>query len=107
MLMVSRSAFAVVRRAVRQLPDLRRVRQPGPRPHIIDDCLGLVEGDGAGVLGMNVLGFPAVDGRALVIPSPAHLSAPTARVALTPALRLTRPPAAAPLAYPSRPAPQR
>jgi hypothetical protein len=49
-----------------------------------------------------------LDGRALVIPSPAaHLSAPTARVALTPSLRLTRPPAAVPLAYPSRPAPQR
>ena len=43
--------------SARQLPDLRRVRQPGPRPHIIDDCLGFVEWDGAGVLGMNVLGF--------------------------------------------------
>src|SRR5215831_9352551 len=39
----------------RQLPDLRRVCQPGPRPHVIDDCLALVEWDGAGVPGMNVL----------------------------------------------------
>src|SRR5215831_12319322 len=48
--MVSRSAFAVVRRAVRASSRIfGGYVSLAQRPHIIDDRLGLVEWDGAGV----------------------------------------------------------